>query len=88
PSVRELAHGLKVNPNTVMRAYQELERDGLTEKRRGQGTYTTGSRTRVNEFTIKLAEETIEEFLKKMESIGYTWDDIQTCIRKKKGENR
>lgn len=35
PSVRELAQELRMNPNTVMRAYQELERDGLTEKRRG-----------------------------------------------------
>ena len=33
-SVRDLAKGLKVNPNTVMRAYQELERDNLFETRR------------------------------------------------------
>lgn len=41
PSVRELAQLLKVNPNTVMRAYQDLERSGLLVTYRGQGTFTT-----------------------------------------------
>ena len=39
PSVRELAARLLVNPNTVARVYRDLERDGLLETRRGQGTY-------------------------------------------------
>ena len=37
PSVRELAEELLVNPNTVARAYQELERQGFVEARRGKG---------------------------------------------------
>lgn len=41
PSVRQLAADLGVNPNTVKQAYHELEREGLVETRRGQGTYTT-----------------------------------------------
>jgi len=39
PSVRELAARLLVNPNTVARVYRDLERDGLLETRRGQGTF-------------------------------------------------
>jgi GntR family transcriptional regulator len=39
PTVRELAADLRVNPNTVARAYQELEREGVVETRRGQGTF-------------------------------------------------
>jgi GntR family transcriptional regulator len=39
PSVRELASQLAVNPRTVSQAYQELEREGVLYKRRGQGTY-------------------------------------------------
>jgi GntR family transcriptional regulator len=38
PSVRRLATDLRVNPNTVSQAYRELERDGVVEVRRGQGT--------------------------------------------------
>ena len=39
PSARALAEELKVNPNTVIRAFLELEREGITETRRGLGTY-------------------------------------------------
>jgi GntR family transcriptional regulator len=39
PTVRELAAELRVNPNTVARAYLELERDGVVETRRGIGTF-------------------------------------------------
>lgn len=39
PTVRELAAELLVNPNTVARAYQDLERAGVVETRRGQGTF-------------------------------------------------
>src|SRR6185436_19699157 len=42
PSVRELAGKLLVNPNTVARAYQELERQGVVTARRGQGMEVTG----------------------------------------------
>lgn len=41
PSVRELASSLQVNPNTVSRAYRELERDGLVYTRRGRGTFVS-----------------------------------------------
>jgi len=39
PSVRQLASDLRVNPNTVARAYRELERAGVAYVRRGQGTF-------------------------------------------------
>jgi len=41
PSVRQLAGDLRINPNTVSQAYQELERLGFVEVRRGQGTFLT-----------------------------------------------
>lgn len=41
PSVRELATRLLVNPNTVGKVYRDLERDGLLETRRGQGTFVS-----------------------------------------------
>ena len=39
PSVRSLAEGYLINPNTVVRAYTELEREGLIYKKRGTGTF-------------------------------------------------
>jgi GntR family transcriptional regulator len=84
PSVRELAQGLKINPNTVMHAYQELERDGLTEKRRGQGTFITTSPDQVTGFRQEFAQRTIDDFLLKMENLGYTHEDIIKNITKSK----
>ncbi len=45
PPVRVLAQQLVVNPNTVVRAYRELETAGLVYKRRGAGTYVSGGAT-------------------------------------------
>ncbi|MBT9177228.1 MAG: HTH-type transcriptional repressor YtrA [Firmicutes bacterium] len=39
PSVRELAGQLAINPNTIQKAYQELERQGVIESLRGRGTF-------------------------------------------------
>ena len=39
PSVREVVTAVAVNPNTVLKAYRDLEREGLVEARSGQGTF-------------------------------------------------
>ena len=39
PSVREVVAAVAVNPNTVLKAYRDLEREGLLEARAGQGTF-------------------------------------------------
>lgn len=43
PSVRELARALPANQNTVIKAYELLEREGLIERRQGDGTYVTAN---------------------------------------------
>lgn len=88
PSVREMAQALKINPNTVMRAYQELERDQLTETRRGQGTFITTDADKVSHIRHRLAEEAVEEFLARMSSLGFTAEDIANILRAKGGEGR
>lgn len=81
PSVRDMAHALKINPNTVMRAYQELERDGLTETRRGQGTFVTTEQKRVNTFRKVLAQQMIDDFMIKIKNLGFSWEDVNTYMR-------
>jgi GntR family transcriptional regulator len=49
PSVRALATEHLINPNTVARAYLELEREGFVSKRRGAGTYISAQATRLGE---------------------------------------
>lgn len=47
PSVRELAVETRVNPNTVARAYRELEREGILEMRRGLGLFVTADAPKI-----------------------------------------
>ena len=49
PSVREVAEVLTVNPNTVAKAYQLLERDGVVVSRKGVGTFVTDSDLSISE---------------------------------------
>ncbi len=85
PSVREMAQALKVTPNTVMHAYQEMDRNGLTETRRGQGTFITTSQERVNKFRSEIATQVIDEFLEKMQGLGYSIAEIQKSLNSRKG---
>ena len=43
PTVKEAVALLAINPNTVLKAYQQLEQQGLVEGRQGQGTFVTGA---------------------------------------------
>lgn len=86
PSVRELAQALQINPNTVMRAYQELDRDGLIETRRGQGTFITSSRERVEMVRENLVSKLIIEFMEKLESLGFTWQEVEKWISEHRDE--
>ncbi|CAM3221884.1 GntR family transcriptional regulator [Sporolactobacillus spathodeae] len=81
PSVRDMAHDLKINPNTVMHAYQELERDGLIEKRRGQGTFVTQSGSRIQQFRNHFAADYTQNYLDKMHALGFNLREINDYIK-------
>lgn len=49
PSVRDMAVELTVNPNTIAKAYQELEREGIIETLRGRGTFVAQKITRLDD---------------------------------------
>lgn len=82
PSVRELAQLLQINPNTVMRAYQELDRDGLIETRRGQGTFITTSKERVALVREMLLQQLVQDFINNVESLGYSKQDVLRWIQR------
>ena len=64
PGGRDLALEFSINPNTAARVYQELEKEGLCETRRGLGTFVTGNRDRIlalQEAKSDLAEQVVGE---------------------------
>lgn len=62
PSVRELARSLTINPNTIVKAYGELEREGLVETIQGKGTFVVEKGTTQPQ---KLKEELLRKLIKK-----------------------
>jgi len=71
PSVRERAEELTVNPNTVQRAYQELEREGVSETKRGMGTYIVEKVDLIAELRAEMAGTVIDSFIDGMRSLGF-----------------
>jgi len=77
PTVRQLAVDLSVNPNTVSRAYTELELTGLVETQMGSGTYVGQQRvTRDDLERRRQLEQLCQEFLSRASSLGFTLEDI------------
>lgn len=64
PSVRNLAVELSINPNTIQRAYAELERRGLIYSAKGKGNFVAAG----NEMGKKLQMKVLEEFREKTEN--------------------
>lgn len=71
PSVRELAAEAAVNPNTMQRAFAELERTGLVYSKRTSGRFITEDREMIEELKADLAKEKIQMFLDSMAQLGY-----------------
>lgn len=76
PSVRDLASEAAVNPNTMQKAFSELERTGLVHSVRTSGRYITEDTTMIEELKASLAKEKINEFLELMQKLGYKNEEI------------
>ena len=82
PSVREMSATLKVNPNTLQRAYQELERLDIVYTQRGMGTFVTEDNSMVGNLKEEMAKEIIDSFMLRMKSLGFTELQIIKIISK------
>ncbi|WKY42908.1 GntR family transcriptional regulator [Eubacteriaceae bacterium ES2] len=79
-SVRELAMDAGVNPNTMQKALAELERSGLVFSVRTSGRYITKEIDVIEEVKKTMAFDEIERFFEKMQSLGYTKNEIIALI--------
>ena len=70
-SVRDMAMEAGVNPNTMQRALQELEREGMVFSQRTSGRFVTEDSNAIDEARIKMAREYAAAFLKTMSDLGF-----------------
>ena len=80
PGGRDLAVAFSINPNTAARVYQELEKEGLCETRRGLGTFVTEDEQRIGEARKKLARQAVEQFMSSMEQLGISRQEAGKMI--------
>lgn len=80
PSVREFSKELKVNPNTIQRAYQELEREEFVFTQRGMGTFVTENLDTIQNVKKSMAVELVDHFFHEMKELGYKPDEIKDMV--------
>ena len=81
PSVRELAVSLAINPNTIQRAYSELESEGYAASVPGKGSFAV-RRERAEDDGRRLAlTETLRETLRELRALGITTAELDAIYR-------
>ena len=81
PSVREMAVEMGVNPNTLSRAYRELEREGFITTRRGEGSSITGSAERIDSERRTLARSARDRFISEVRGLALSKEQIEALMR-------
>lgn len=71
PTVRDLAAEAAVNPNTMQKAFSELERSGLIITQRTSGRTVTEDVALINQIRNDMAKEHVKAFVSKMQELGY-----------------
>ena len=86
PAVRELAMEAGVNPNTMQRALQELEREGMVSTQRTAGRFVTEDDAVIRQSRKALAEKQLRGFLASMGELGYDREAIVSLLKEEKEE--
>ena len=84
PAIRTLAEQLLINPNTVARAYRELELAGVVEKRRTTGTYVSGGASPLaRRERLKILGRRVDALLAEARQMDVSLDDVIDLVRQR-----
>jgi GntR family transcriptional regulator len=74
-----MAEDLVMNPNTVARAYRELEHEGIIELRHGSGAFISGAASQGTKVTRK-AQTVVQSAVERLVASGLTGDEIRRLV--------
>jgi len=81
PAIRTLAQQLVISPNTVVKAYTELDQEGVIELRHGVGAFVLdGERHRDRGKEIRIAKNLVRAFVEKLRKQGFATDEIRRFV--------
>ena len=82
PTVRSLAVDLKINPNTVARAYNEMEIRGIVNTQQGTGTFISDKDIRLTEVEREgMLESLVRPFVSRATSYGFTAEEVLSAVK-------
>src|SRR5690348_3008138 len=70
PTVKDVAGDLAINPNTVVKAYRQLEHEGLAGGRPGQGTFITAAPSPARPVAQEVLRESLEQWFRDADAAG------------------
>lgn len=87
PTIRQLAVDLKINPNTIAKAYNELEIKGIVQTQVGSGTYISDKKPDIDDSKEKKIREVINRFIQEMSDLGVNENEcanlVSDCVNRK-----
>src|SRR5579863_3039025 len=81
PTAQQVVVKLAINPNTVLKAYRDLEREGLVRPRPGQGTFVVGTLPRKDPVAQARYMTSMTDWMRKARRAGLGPDDIEAIYR-------
>ena len=85
PPIRTLALQLKVTPNTIVKAYGELEISGVIHKRQGSGTFVSDQRPQLGlRERRRIIEQRVDALLAEAHQLNFTAEDVLRTVRERK----
>ncbi len=88
PTVRQLAVDLSINPNTVIRAYRELEIQGVLETHQGSGTFVSTRKPDIDRLERqRMLDQILTDLLARASTYGLTLENVLDGLRQRKEES-
>jgi len=81
PTAQQVVASLAINPNTVLKAYRDLEREGLVRARPGLGTFVVGRLVRTDPAAQAKFRKSISAWLRSARDAGLSPDEIEAIYR-------
>lgn len=88
PSVRSLAQDLTINPNTIQKAYRELEREGYIYSIPGKGSFVSPVKNEINRERLEMLKKELERIVGEILFLGVPKDEVIRIINKMKEPER